>query len=41
MNETEVEDYLKDVTILTGNLHNYIDYENIEKPVQTIYQFKT
>ena len=37
MNETELEDYLKKVIISLGVLHNYIDYENIEKPIQTIY----
>ena len=41
MNETELDDYLKNITISLGVLHNYIDYENIEKPVQTIYQKPT
>ena len=38
MNETELDNYLKKLTIYLGVLHNYIDYDNIEKPVQTIYQ---
>ena len=37
MDDTELEAYLKNLSISLGVLHNYIDYENIEKPVQTIF----
>ena len=40
-NETELEDYLANLKISVGYLHNYIDYEDIENPVKTILIPKT
>ena len=37
MEGPELDAYLQDLKISLGFLHNYIDYENIENPVQTIY----
>ena len=37
----ELKDYLSNITISIGFLHNYIENENIEKPVQTIHKPRT
>ena len=36
-NQEELDTYLKKFNIHLGVHHNYIDYENIENPIQTIY----
>ena len=36
MSETEMEDYFLDRKFNVLNLYNFIDYDDIENPVQTI-----
>ena len=40
LNKTELDKYVKSFVFQLGVLHSYIDYDNIEEPVQTIYQPK-
>ena len=37
----ELKNYLTQVTISIGFLHNYIENENIQDPIQTIYKPRT
>ena len=37
MSEEELKEYYKNFTIRLQLLHNYIEYDDIENPIKTIY----
>ena len=37
MSGTELDDYFRGFTVRFQLLHNYIEYDDIENPIKTIY----